>query len=92
MHDDEDAVTISVAKEIVRYLDVHPQAGDSAEGIAHWWLKRQRVSEAVEDVERALDYLVTKGVLTTVDSSNSGKIYRKASGQIRSPLRGDTDE
>jgi len=43
---------------ILHYLRDHPQAKDSAKGIAQWWLGEKR-----EVVEKALAYLERSGVL-----------------------------
>ena len=52
-----------VARQVVRYLDAHPDASDTVEGIARWWLARQRLEDAKEIVRTALDLLVDRGVL-----------------------------
>ncbi len=43
---------------ILHYLRDHPQAKDSAKGIAQWWIGEKR-----EVVEKALAFLVESGVL-----------------------------
>jgi hypothetical protein len=50
--DDEDRV---VAAEIVRYLRAHPEAADTVEGAAQWWLERHPQRETIE---RAMALLV----------------------------------
>jgi hypothetical protein len=54
-----------VAGQVTRYLDAHPDASDTVEGIARWWLARQRLDDAKEIVRVALDLLVDRGVLRT---------------------------
>ena len=54
--DDEQAVKL-VAEEIQRYLHSRSNAADTAEGIAQWWIMRQRLHEEKQKVERALEYL-----------------------------------
>lgn len=49
---------IALAREIESYLTEHPSASDSVEGIARWWLRRQRLQPALGQVQRALDFLV----------------------------------
>ena len=53
-----------LAMEIRDYLDAHPNAADSLEGVAKWWLRRQRYEQALEKVRNALDYLVQQGLVT----------------------------
>jgi len=45
-----------IAHEIERYLVTHPSAADSLEGVAKWWLTRQRYHDALSIVEEALNY------------------------------------
>lgn len=45
-----------VALAILAYLDSHPHAKDTLEGIAHWW-----VGAEVTLVRKALDILVRNG-------------------------------
>jgi len=59
--DDEEIVI--VAAQVAEYISAHPDAADSAIGITKWWFKRQQLERAVEQVERALEYLVAEGVL-----------------------------
>lgn len=52
-----------VARQIERYLDAHPNAADSAEGILRWWLTRQRYEESVGKVLQALEQLLQQGTV-----------------------------
>jgi len=50
-----------IAERIRRYVREHPEAADSATGIAAWWLREsQTVSPALEE---ALAMLVREGML-----------------------------
>ena len=48
---------------ILQYLQNHPDAGDTVEGIAQWWLAQQDVGESEVLVEQALNHLVKLGLL-----------------------------
>jgi hypothetical protein len=50
-----------IAREILRYLQLHPDAKDTLDGIAEWWLERQRAESGV--VERAVALLVALGAI-----------------------------
>ncbi len=50
-----------VAQAILAYLAEHPQAMDSVEGIADWWLMRQQMRVAATTVTRVLRELTEKG-------------------------------
>ena len=65
-----------VAGEIERYFLLHPAAADTAEGIAKWWLTRQRYLEAVEIVEAALDRLIRKRRVTKKANNYGINVYR----------------
>ena len=49
--------------EILQYLKAHPDAGETAEGIAEWWLTEHDLNEAEILVEQALNHLVNQGLL-----------------------------
>ena len=49
--------------EILEYLAEHPNAMDTLEGIAGWWLERHRIRVSVEALSRVLERLVESGVL-----------------------------
>src|SRR5262245_18672139 len=48
---------------ILEYLKAQPQSADTLEGIAKWWLMRQRVSEATALVQQTLDHLKSEGLI-----------------------------
>ena len=53
-----------VERQILLYLQEHPSAADSAEGIRHWWLRDMgELSQAT--VNDALGELLRRGWLTT---------------------------
>lgn len=54
-----------IADAVCAYLAEHPGAMDTLEGIADWWLTRQRIRADVELLERVLRRLVDSGVLET---------------------------
>lgn len=72
---DETAV---LAEEIRLYLETHPAAADTLDGIVSWWLPGPRHPPAVESVERALDMLADAGVVEKVTRSDGHVIYRRA--------------
>lgn len=61
-HTNEQEV-VEIARQIERYLVLHPQAADSAEGILRWWLTRQRYEESVGKVLQALEQLLQQGTV-----------------------------
>lgn len=61
---DDDPAILQLAVEIERYLAAHPHAADSADGVLHWWLRRQRYEESMTKIQRALELLVQRGAVT----------------------------
>ena len=52
-----------LTREILDYLLEHPDAADTPEGIALWWVKRQRYEASVKLVSLALEELERRGSL-----------------------------
>jgi hypothetical protein len=52
-----------LAETILQYLAERPNATDTLEGIAGWWIPRQRVQIEVGAVSRALGHLTERGLL-----------------------------
>ena len=49
--------------EILDYLSEHPDAADTPEGIALWWIQRRRYEASVKLVKLALEELERRGSL-----------------------------
>ncbi len=71
----DETEVIRVANEIKRYLGVHPEGADTAEGIAKWWLPRQRLEESAFLVRQALDYLVAESLIERKANRSGGHLY-----------------
>lgn len=52
-----------VRELVLGYLDDHPTAMDTLDGIAQWWIMRQQLEIEVRRVSSALTSLVREGVL-----------------------------
>jgi len=65
-----------VALQILTYLGVHPNAQDTVEGIAQWWVMEQRVRCMSREVQRALAELVTKGMVLERTGRDGRAHYR----------------
>jgi hypothetical protein len=75
---------LAIAREIERYVGSHPEAADSAAGIAAWWLRESECSLSV--VEAALDKLVREAVLQVTRLPDGTLVYCAPQGQA-SPSR-----
>lgn len=58
-----------LAEAVRAYLAQHPQAMDSLEGIAEWWLPRDSGHVDLNALARTLDVMVEQGVLERVGST-----------------------
>jgi hypothetical protein len=74
-----DAHLDRVVQAIARYLDEHPGAADSDDGIAKWWLPTLNVEASSEEVRVALKVLMRQGLVELVRFANQPPIWR-ASG------------
>jgi len=64
-----------VARQILIYLDRHPNAADTLEGIARWWIREQAIWIGVSEVNEALVWLVKRRRLL-VHPTARGPSYR----------------
>lgn len=69
---------ISAADRIRRYLETRPNAAETVEGVAKWWLARQRYADSVELAQQALDYLENKGKVVRFRLAGGKVMYRRA--------------
>lgn len=65
-----------LAAEVVRYLRRHPGAADTVEGIAEWWVAKQRLEDTLERVQAAVERLVADGVLEPTGGAAGRPRYR----------------
>lgn len=66
-----------LTRAILDYLDEHPTAMDSLEGIAEWWVNRARVRQDVLAVARALAALTERGIVEEVGTGAERRYRRK---------------
>jgi len=71
-----------VIREILQYLTEHPHAKDTIGGILRWWLPRGLVERGEEEVQEALDFLVSKGWMTQREIVPSPKLYGLNPGRV----------
>ena len=59
----DDATERDLYRAVLEYLGDNPDAMDTLEGIAEWWLMRQRIRTSVTSVSRVLRLLVEDGLV-----------------------------
>ena len=64
-----------LAEAILGYLEEHPQATDTLEGIAEWWILRHQARVVAARVARVLARLTTRGILEQI-GTGEGSRYR----------------
>ena len=65
----------SVIAEILRYLVAHPDAKDTVDGIARWWIARPREAWRPDLVQDAIDDLVARGFVVRRETTPSHVVY-----------------
>jgi Fe2+ or Zn2+ uptake regulation protein len=64
-----------LADAVMNYLNEHPDATDTLEGIAEWWILRQKVRVDFETLARALKRMTERGLLERIGSGERAR-YR----------------
>lgn len=62
--------------KILNYLLRNPDAGDTLEGIARWWLEGEKVDYVVQKVSDALDSLLKRGLIERIPAGENNSMYR----------------
>ncbi len=65
-----------IMQEILAYLSEHPDAQDTLEGVAEWWLLRQKVRHKSQKVKEVLSELTTKGLILEYKGKDRHTYYR----------------
>ncbi len=61
MGDAEEAAVLKIEQAILRHVQAHPNAADTVEGIARWWLEDFGPEPSRSAVQQALDRLEAAG-------------------------------
>ena len=70
------AAFAALSDAILRYLALHPEAADSEEGIAAWWMPAMGVQTNAADVAAALEKLHRCGLVARVVLPDGRVIFR----------------
>ncbi|HEV8239286.1 MAG TPA: hypothetical protein VGS57_07965 [Thermoanaerobaculia bacterium] len=65
-----------ISLRVLSYLAENPEATDTPEGIATWWLLEREIRDQSAAVEQALARLVIDGWLVAAQAAGSGVRYR----------------
>ena len=75
---DFDGLVLEIAGAIERYLQLRPEAADTAEGITAWWLSYPIGKDTSSAVNSALDLLESRGVVIRKQLEGGATIYSSA--------------
>ena len=67
-----------MADAILRYLAEHPQASDTLDGIAEWWIMRQQVRVDLNMLKKVLRQMTEGGVLEEIGEGDNRRYLLKA--------------
>lgn len=70
---------VTMVQKLSRYLRSHPDACDTPEGIARWWLDADPPPLPVSLVEAALAWMVSRGAVESLHAADGRVRYRRAS-------------
>lgn len=73
----------AIAQSIKRYLGSRPQASETVEGVAKWWLIQQRYNDSLEQVQQALEYLEQKGDVSRVLLADGRVVFKNSSEVVQ---------
>jgi hypothetical protein len=65
-----------ITYDILAYLSENPDAQDTMEGIAEWWLSEQAVKPSMAVVGEALAELVERGLILARGGKDSRTFYK----------------
>ena len=74
----DDDRTRVLAGELLRYLEQHPGAADTAEGVWRWWLPHGTAEYRESDVHAALEWLAERGLLARSRLPDGRALYAAA--------------
>jgi len=74
MQYDYDALS-EIQSEVLGYLQEHPNAADTAEGIRQWWLLKRLARYSQEKVQCALDELRTRHLIESYRLHNGHEVF-----------------
>lgn len=64
-----------ICRMILAYLRKNPDAEDTLEGIAKWWLEMEKIESSVDNVASALESLAQRGLIRTREIKGGAMLY-----------------
>jgi hypothetical protein len=66
-----------LAESIMQYLAEHPNAMDTFDGIAEWWIMRRQVRVDAMLLAKALDALTERGLIEKLGTGDNARYHLK---------------
>ena len=67
----------NMRREIMQYLQMHPNAADSLNGVIDWWLSDRYQAADVKEVEQIIEQLITDGLVKKVFLIDRTVLYKR---------------
>lgn len=64
-----------IAEQIESYLNSHPHAADTLEGITKWWLPGKKIDVSSAIVQQALNHLAAKSIVKAFVNLSGNSVY-----------------
>lgn len=74
-----------LTEAILEYLAEHPQASDTLEGIAEWWVMRQQVRVEIKTLAQVLHRLTGSGLLEKIGHGDEALYHLKVKDEGQQP-------
>lgn len=78
-----------ISEELMHYLTTHKNAADTFEGLAHWWIARQRIVEEEKKVRDAIISLCKQGIIIEKNLPGGAIVYALNPANKEKQQKGD---
>ncbi|TXI19273.1 MAG: hypothetical protein E6Q62_04570 [Nitrosomonas sp.] len=78
----DESSNANIRKEILQYMQTHPDAADSLNGIVNWWLSNKYNAEDMKKVEYVLEQLINDGLVKKVALIDKTIIYKRCKKKL----------
>lgn len=77
--DPEDPNQRALRELVLGYLSEHPQAVETLEGIAEWWIERRSIRVELETLSQVLEDLIARDLIEAGGTGASRRYWLKPS-------------
>ena len=65
-----------IERRVLDYLKKNPDAGDTLEGMAHWWIQSERIGQSLDVLAAVLVRLVQKKLIVKLEAHGGSPLYK----------------